>query len=149
MKSIVLGFALVLSSVCLAQTNSAAPPPPPAEPPAPGAHMHHRTSDQHVEDMKAQVEKMRTALDQMKASVAKIKDPNARQQAQANVDLWDGMIQHMQGMVSMMSEHHDMGMMGDMPGGMDCCAKMADLKEGGCCGGGQCMKPGEKPDAIK
>jgi hypothetical protein len=103
--------------------------------------------DQHMQEMKAQLEKMHATLDQMKANLAKVKDPAARQQGQMDVDLWDGMIKHMDAMVGMMSRHEGMGMgmmHGGMPGGMECCK---DMKEGGgCCGGNKCMQP-KAPDA--
>ena len=59
--------------------------------------------DQHMQEMKAQVEKMRATLEQMKTNLAKVKDPALKQQAQLDVDLWEGMVTHMEGMVLMMS----------------------------------------------
>jgi len=103
-----------------------------------------------MQQMKAQVEKMSATVAQMKINLAKIKDPAARQQAQLDAELWDSMVKHMQGMVDMMSEHQESGMMHGMGvmdhDGMamkgDCCAGMKDgMNAGGCCGGGKCMKP--------
>ena len=92
-------------------------------------------------DMKAQVEKMRATLDQMKANLAKIKDPALKQQAQLDVDLWEAMVEHMEGMVKMTSQGPDKPS-GDRRGGMGCCGGMH--KGDGCAGmkqtdGGKCM----------
>ena len=145
---LIFGLFLLSSAMCLSQTSAAAPAP---APPSAGTHTPHPDmggmSDKHAQEMKAQIEKMRATLEQMKTNASQIKDPSARQEAQANADLWGGMIEHMEAMANMMSDHHDMGMMDGMPGGMDCCAKTADMKEGGCCGGGQCMKKTENRPA--
>jgi hypothetical protein len=93
---------------------------------------------------------MRATLEKMKTNVAKVKDPALKQRSQYDVDLWESMVKHMEGMVTMMSGDHEMGMMGGSPhaeheGGMACCDKM---EAGGCCGGNKCMKPSapaEKP----
>ncbi|MBZ5720600.1 MAG: hypothetical protein LAO03_09490 [Acidobacteriia bacterium] len=139
MKSAAVCLALVLLSACLWAQGAPAAPPPPSAPP----HHHEMGAmhDQHVAEMKAQVEKMRATLDQMKANLAKMKDPATKQQGELDLSLWDAMISHMEGMVKMMSQHPGMGM-GMMhgeghDGGMDCCTGM---KEGGCCGGGKCMR---------
>jgi hypothetical protein len=93
-------------------------------------------------DMKAQVEKMRATLEQMKANLAKIKDPALKQQAQLDVDLWEAMVEHAEGMVKMMSEGPDKPS-GDRRGRMDCCGGIH--KRDGCCAGmkqtdgGKCM----------
>jgi hypothetical protein len=50
----------------------------------------------------------------MKANLPKIKDATLKQQAQLDADLWESMVQHMEGMVKMMSERPGMGMMGGM-----------------------------------
>jgi len=127
--------------------------------------MHHHGMQgmppEHMQQMKADVEKMRATVDQMKSNLTKIKDPAAKQQAQLDADLWDGMVKHMQAMVDMMSQHEDSGAMhgmgmsdhdgmammqggccGGMKEGGGCCGDMkGDMKAGGCCGGGKCMKP--------
>jgi hypothetical protein len=98
----------------------------------------------HTQEMKDQAAKMRATLEQMKVNLAKVKDPALKQQSQLDVDLWEGMVKHMEGMVEMMS-HEGMGpgmMGGGMMGGgmhhdMGCCAGM---KEGSCCGGNKCMQ---------
>jgi uncharacterized protein YlxW (UPF0749 family) len=68
---------------------------------------------QHMQEMKAQIAKMQANVDQMKANAAKIKDPAVRQQADLDAQMWQMMVDHMQGMQKMMAEHG--GMMG---GGM-------------------------------
>ncbi len=154
MKSAVVCLVVVLLSASLWAQAAPASPPAPAQPPAaaPGAPMHHHDHamgamrDKHMQEMKAQVEKMRATLEQMKANLAKVKDPALKQQTQLDVDLWEGMVKHMEGMVSMMSGHEGMGMgmmHGGMEGGMECCK---DMKEGGgCCGGNKCMQGPPKP----
>jgi hypothetical protein len=96
--------------------------------------------DQHMQEMKAQVETMRATLDKMKANLVKIKDPALMEQSQADVDLWQAMVKHMEGMVAMMSDSHESGM---MEHGMGCCAKMAKSEGSGCCGANKCMKPND------
>jgi hypothetical protein len=153
MKSVFVCFVAVLLSACLwaqaAPAATPAPQAPAAEPPPP---MHHHGDmramhDQHMQEMKAQLEKMHATLDQMKANLAKVKDSAARQQDQLDADLWEGLLKHMDEMVNMMSRHEGMGMgmmHGGMAGGMSCCK---DMKEGGgCCGGNKCMQP-KPPDA--
>lgn len=163
MKVAFICLALVLVSAC---AWAQAPAPATAPPPAHGmAAMH----EQHLQEMKDQVAKMRATLDQMRANLSKVKDPADRKQEEMNVELWDSMIKHMEGMVEMMSSHHPP--MGDMGGGMhhgemacgkehhgdhdagccammkaggSCCADMAGMKDGGCCGGNKC---GGKSDA--
>jgi hypothetical protein len=114
--------------------------------------MHHHDKaamhQAHMQEMKDQVAKMRATLEQLKANLAKVKDPALKQQSQLDVDLWEGMVKHLEGMVEMMS-HGGMGpgmgagmgpgmMGGGMHHEMGCCAGM---KEGGCCGGGnKCMQ---------
>jgi outer membrane murein-binding lipoprotein Lpp len=101
---------LFLSTGLAAQTSaqgtaSGTPPPP--------RHQHMMEMQQHMQEMKAQVAKMQANVDQMKANAAKITDPAARQQADLDAQMWQMMVDHMQGMQKMMAEHG--GMMG---GGM-------------------------------
>lgn len=81
-------------------TTPTTPPPPNRE--------HMMDMQQHMQEMKAQVAKMQTNVDQMKANAAKIKDPAARQQADLDAQMWQMMVDHMQGMERMM-EHEGMG----------------------------------------
>jgi alpha-galactosidase len=89
----------------------------PATPPAP-APPHHETHHpdmgamhaEHMQQMKDQVAKMRENLNQLKANLDKLTDPAVKQQAQLDVDLWEAMVSHLEGMVEMMSAHSGMGM---------------------------------------
>jgi hypothetical protein len=62
---------------------------------------------------------MRATLEAMKANLAKVKARAVKQQSQFDLELWQGMVKHMEGMVSMMSEHPSMGMMGGRHHAMD------------------------------
>jgi hypothetical protein len=150
----IVGFfsSLLLLSVCMwAQAEAPPPPAAPQYPPArPSSSMHHpmppADHEQHMQEMKAHLEKMHATLDQMKANLAKVKDPAARQEAQLNVDLWQGMVQHMDSMLKMMSDHpmqHE-GMDHEGAAMKGCCAEMMkkDTQAGGCCGGNKCMQQG-------
>jgi hypothetical protein len=168
MKIAALAFATLFLAASLA-AQTAAPPPPP--PPMQHDHAMAGMGDQHMQQMKAQVEQMRATLNDMKANAAGIKDAAAKRQAQLDMQLWEKMVAHMEGMVNMMSSHaaggHSMGCCGDMkdgkPGccagmkddvkgggmaaaGHDCCAGMQDGKAMSCCGEGgmSCGKP-QKP----
>lgn len=72
-------------------------------------HQHMMAMQQHMQEMKAQIAKMQANVDQMKANAAKIKDPAVRQQAELDAQMWQMMVDHMQGMQQMMSEHGGMG----------------------------------------
>lgn len=158
MKSAALCVALFLFSGCLWAQEAPAPPPSPA-----GPHHHEMSAmhDQHMAEMKAQVEKMRATLNQMKATAAREKKSPEQLELQQNAELWDAMISHLEGMVKMMSEHPGPGMgMGMMQHegheGMSCCAGMKEgagccggMKEGGGCCGGKCAKPAAEPPVIK
>lgn len=112
MKSAASFFVLSVGAVCLwAQTPQQAPTPPPPPPPM-HQHMHEHMAamHQHMQEMKDQTAKMRAILEKMKANLSKITDPAVQQQAQLDVDLWEAMVQHMEGMAKMMSEHGGMGM---------------------------------------
>jgi len=88
--------------------------PAPQTPPAHHGMQHDMAAmhEEHMQQMKDQVAKMRATLEQMKANLTKVKDPAVKQQSQLDIDLWEGMVKHMEGMVSMMSQHEGMGMMG-------------------------------------
>ena len=95
------------------------PTPAPAMPPHHDMH-HADMAAMHAKEMqhmKDEVAKMRDTLNQMKSNLDKLKDPAVRQQSQYDVDLWEAMVSHMEGMVNMMSAHEGMGMgMGMMHG---------------------------------
>lgn len=153
MKYIPLSVVVLILSVA-SWGQTAAPQANPQSHQAPA--MHHRGMQgmgaDHLAQMQAQVEKMSATVAEMKNNITKIKDPAAKKQAQADAELWGSMVQHMEGMVKMMSDHQQSGMemdhdgMAGMAGG-GCCAGMKDgaMQGGGCCGAGKCMKP--KADA--
>ena len=101
---------LFLSTGLAAQTSAqstASGTPPPLH------HQHMMEMQQHMQEMKAQVAKMQANVEQMKANAAQIKDPAVRQQADLDAQMWQMMVDHMQGMQKMMAEHGGM-----MHGGM-------------------------------
>jgi len=55
---------------------------------------------QHMEAMKADLEQMKASLEPMKANVAKISDPAEKARWQANVDMWQVIVGHMEQMAS-------------------------------------------------
>src|SRR5437588_11212872 len=151
MKFVASSLFLVLFNVCLwaqasAPDQSQIPQPPDAQSAPPMHHpMGHDMHQQHMQEMKAQLEKMQANLDQMKTNLVKIKDPAARQQARLNVDLWQDMVGHLDGMVKMMSDGgmHERGMMhgGAAMPRMACCDGMKEgAQKGGCCGDNKCMQ---------
>jgi hypothetical protein len=105
---------------------------------------------------------MKATVAKMKANLANVKDPAAKEQDQQNVELWEAMTGHMEGMLKMMEAHGGpMGMMGmhhemgEHHGMEGCCGGMhhegmgehheamggccGGMKEGaGCCGGNKC-----------
>ena len=90
---------------------------PSAQQPAqvPPAHhpRHHDVSamhEQHMQQMKAQVDQMRAKVEAMKANLPNVKDPALKQQLQNDVDLWEMMVNHMDQMSKMMEGRP--GMMG-------------------------------------
>jgi hypothetical protein len=99
----VLFFSAGLAAQTSAQGTTQGTPPPPH-------HEHMMAMQQHMQEMKAQIAKMQANVDQMKANAAKIKDPAVRQQADLDAQMWQMMVDHMQGMQQMMAEHG--GMMG-------------------------------------
>jgi outer membrane murein-binding lipoprotein Lpp len=76
--------------------------------PTPPHHQHMMAMQQHMQEMKAQIAKMQANVDQMKANADKIKDPAVRQQADLDAQMWQMMVDHMQGMQQMMAEHGGM-----------------------------------------
>jgi hypothetical protein len=109
-----------------------------------------RAQQAHIQQMQAEVEKMRAKLEQMKATLVTMNAGPNQDQARLDVEMWESLVSHLEGMVKMMSDpnHGGMGHMGMMhddvhhEGGMDCCAGMG---KDGCCSGGKCMKEGAQP----
>ncbi|MFB3916781.1 MAG: hypothetical protein ACE14M_08630 [Terriglobales bacterium] len=58
---------------------------------------------EHMQQMKADVQKMHTLLDQMKSDVAKM-DSKDQPAMQANIEMWQTLVNHMDRMVQHMSE---------------------------------------------
>lgn len=136
MKSLLAAIAgTLLSTVLWAQQPAVHPPDHPDM-----MAMH----QQHMQDMKAQLDTMHAKLDEMKSNLAKVKDPAARAQIQLDTDLWAMMVAHMDDMQKMMAGsmehggpagmHHD-----EMAG---CCAGMKDQP-----GGMKCMQAMHHDDA--
>jgi hypothetical protein len=161
MKTILSVFLLLALATGVWAQAPAAPAQTPQATPPPRHHDMMAMRQKHMQEMKDQAGKMRATLDKMKANLAAVKGAAAKQQAQLDVDLWESMVGHMEGMVKMMSEHEGMmgpgmmgpgmehgGMMGGMGsspamkagGGGGCCAGMQE--GGGCCGGNKCMQEG-------
>lgn len=64
---------------------------------------------EHMEAMKAQLQKLHANLDQMKASVDKIADASEKARWQANVDMWQVMVDHLDQMMKHMEAMPGMG----------------------------------------
>ncbi len=69
---------------------------------------------EHLEAMKAQLQKLHADLDQMKASVDKIADASEKARWQANVDMWQTMVDHLDQMMKHMEAMPRPGMGGGM-----------------------------------
>lgn len=120
MKIFLLALTLCAATL-LAQTTPPQTPPPStqgqtgaAPTQAPRRQQMQQMHQQHMQEMQQQLDRFRTLLDKLKADSAKIEDAAGKQLAQDNVDLWQALYDHMQGMAQMM-QHEGMGMMG--PGG--------------------------------
>jgi len=102
-RSVLLAVVLSSASLCFAQTAPVASAPGPHDQMDMGSHdkmadMH----KQHMEGMKADLAKMKESLERMKTNVAKIHNPDEKERWQANVDLWSGMVAHMEQMMKHM-----------------------------------------------
>jgi hypothetical protein len=69
---------------------------------------------EHMEAAKAQLQKLHSDLDQMKGNVNKITDAGEKARWQANVDMWQIMVNHLDQMMQHMEGMPESG----MPGGM-------------------------------
>jgi hypothetical protein len=99
-----------------------------------------------AEEMKSQVEQMRSILAQLKTNAAAVEDGPAKAQALLNAELWGRMVAHLDQMATMMSGQggRDPMACGQMNGGgaAECCAEMKPPKRSsmgsdveGCSGG--------------
>jgi len=149
----ILSAVIVLvagSSLLCAQAPSgqSAPAPPPVAQAAPMDHTTHQEMMQHhMQEMKAQLDSMRAKIADMKTKLAKVKDPAAKQALQADLELWETMAGHMEGMQKMMGPaEHGAGKAMHHEGGCACCAGMMSHDKKGddrgmsCCGAGKCMQ---------
>jgi hypothetical protein len=74
---------------------------------------------EHFEAMKADVQKMHAAFDRMKANVGTIANADEKARWQANVDLWQTVVDHHDQMLKHMEDAQAQGMgCGMMMGGM-------------------------------
>ncbi len=113
MKLSILFLAGVVAIATLSSAQTSTTPPPPGSPDNMGA-MHHGADNMggmhdHMQDMKQSVAKMKSLLEQMKANAAGLsgKDKAAMD---ANVQLWQMMIDHMDQMANHMGMMNmDMG----------------------------------------
>jgi hypothetical protein len=142
---LVAGSSLVCAQAPSGQ--SAAAPPSAAQAAPMDRAAHHEMMQHHMQEMKAQLDSMRAKIADMKTKLAKVKDPAAKQALQADLELWETMAGHMEGMQKMMPPaEHGPGMAMHHEGGTGCCAGMMSHDNKGddhgmsCCGGGKCMQ---------
>ena len=64
---------------------------------------------EHLEAMKAQIQKLHADLDRMKASVDQVADASEKARWQANVDMWQVMVDHLDQMLKHMEAMPGMG----------------------------------------
>ena len=83
MRAACFAFVLIFSAAFACAQN-----PPTGTPPSPPAHHHGMGAmhDQHMQEMKSQVEQMRATLEKMKSNLAKVKDPAIKQQSQPSFE---------------------------------------------------------------
>jgi len=103
LKSLLLVLMLTLASFAWGQDASPQAPPSSTSGTQATPGEHHQMMEmhqQHMEAMKADLEKMKASLEQMRTNVAKISDPAEKARWQANVDMWQVMVGHMERMAS-------------------------------------------------
>ncbi len=121
-----LAVALLLSGAMMwAQSNTPQTPPAGSQgqtgagssqsAPAGHAGMHqgmHRgqmggmgMGQQHMQDMKAMMEQLRSKMDRMRTALPNVKDPAAKEALQADYDIWQSFYSHLQQMQAGMQEH--------------------------------------------
>ncbi len=97
-------------------------------PPAPGVRAGMRAQrreqmqamcKEHIDAMKTDAQKMHSAFDKMKANVASISNVDEKARWQANIDMWQTMVEHHDQMLKHMEDAQAKGMgCGMMMGGM-------------------------------
>ncbi|HVO63799.1 MAG TPA: hypothetical protein VMT53_22945 [Terriglobales bacterium] len=118
---LLLAVLFTIVSVALAQEQSQAPAPPSGTRSQMRAERRQKMMEMHkqqVEAMKADLEKMKSSLTAMKANVANISDAKEKARWQANVDMWETMVGHMDQMqkqMEWMGPGMHPGMMGGPP----------------------------------
>ena len=135
------------SLVCAQAPSSQSAAPPSAAQAAPMDHaMPQEMMQQHMQEMKGQLDSMRAKIADMRTKLAKVKDPAAKQALQADLELWETMAGHMESMQKMPPAEHGPGMAMHHEGGAGCCAGMMGHENKGddhgmsCRGGGKCMQ---------
>jgi hypothetical protein len=84
---------------------------------------------EHIEAMKADVQKMHSAFDKMKANVASISNADEKARWQANIDMWQTMVDHHDQMLKHMEDAQAKGMgCGMMMSGMGMGGGMSPMK---------------------
>ena len=86
---------------------------------------------EHIEAMKADARKMHSAFDKMKANVASISNADEKARWQANIDMWQSMLDHHGQMLKHMEDAQAKGMgCGMMMGGMGMGSRMSPIETG-------------------
>ncbi|MFZ0897675.1 MAG: hypothetical protein WB616_01410 [Candidatus Sulfotelmatobacter sp.] len=108
------------------------------QPPAPGVRAGQRAQrheqmqamcKEHIEAMKTDVQKMHSAFDKMKANVASISNADEKARWQANIDMWQTMVDHHDQMLKQMEDAQAKGEgCGMMMGGMGIGGGMHPMK---------------------
>jgi hypothetical protein len=132
---------LMLTSLALAQSApsgqqsssgaQAGKPPAPGVRAGQGAQRHEQMQamcKEHIEAMKADAEKMHSAFDKMKANVASISNADEKARWQANIDMWQSMLDHHDQMLKHMEDAQAKGMGCGMMGGMGMGGGMSPMK---------------------
>ncbi len=126
-------FALLIASLAWAQGTPPAQQPSTgtqagtAQAPGPGPRAAQRAErrqqmqamcKEHFEAMKADVQKMHAAFDRMKANVGTISNADEKARWQANVEMWQTVVDHHDQMLKQMEDAQAQGMGCGMMGGM-------------------------------
>lgn len=109
------------------ETQTTTQPSPPGAPTGQGAQRRAQMQalcKEHIDAMKADVQKLHVAFDKMKANVTSITDADEKTRWQANLDMWETVVEHHDQMLKHMEDAQAKGMgcgmmMGEMGmGGM-------------------------------
>ena len=130
---------LMLTSLALAQSSGqqSSSGAQAGTPPAPGVRAGQRAQrheqmqamcKEHIEAMKVDAQKMHFAFDKMKANVASIGNADEKARWQANIDMWQSMLDHHDQMLKHMEDAQAKGMGCGMMGGMGMGGGMSPMK---------------------